>query len=218
MNPTVATQLKAFNLAAIADGLQPVVEAWLKLCVEHLPVRDKTVERLQGDYRDLMDSLPVSDPAEIEGVLRRYTRGLRLREGRLTATQAKFLTEALGLGSYGVATDLYQYVAPLSGRSESPAQGFSAASVFYIASHRSLGLLWPSFTDEFRDHLCAPPVQQDLIGSRGEVLLEPLLREHSRWLARIIEQQKADRADSDDDEMDDRWVDGYDGAIVRQLP
>jgi hypothetical protein len=155
-------------------------------------MRDMTVERLQADYRDLMEALPVSAPAEIEVILRRYTRGLRLREGHLTASQAKFLTEALGLGRYRVATDLSEYVAPLSGRPENPAQGFSAASVLYVASHRGLGVLWPSFTDEFRDYLCTSQVQQDMVGSRGEVLLEPLLREHSCWLAQMIAQQKAD--------------------------
>ena len=94
MNPTVAGQLKAYNLATIAARLQTVTEAWLKLYVEQLPVRDKTVETLQADYRDLMEALPVSEPAEIEVVLRRYTRGLRLREGHLTATQGRFLTQA----------------------------------------------------------------------------------------------------------------------------
>jgi hypothetical protein len=201
VNPTVAGQLKAYNLATIADRLQTVAEAWLKLCVEHLPVRDKTVELLQVDYRDLMEALPVSEPAEIEVVLRRYTRGLRLREGHHTATQGKLLTEVLGLGPYRVATDTYEYVAPLSGSSESPARGCSAASVLYIASHRSLGVLWPTCTDEFRDHLCAPQVQQGMVDSRGAILLEPLLREHSRWLARIIEQQKAVTSSGGEDDL-----------------
>ena len=202
MNPTVAGQLKAYNLATIAARLQTVTEAWLKLYVEQFPVRDKTVEGLQADYRDLMEALPVSEPAEIAVVLHRYTRGLRLREGHLTATQGKFLTQALGLGRYRVSTDTYEYVAPLSGSSESPARGLSPASVLYIVSHRSLGVLWPTCTDEFRDHLCAPQVQQEMVDSRGAILLEPLLREHSRWLAQIIEQQKADSSSVGEDDRD----------------
>src|SRR5262245_25824824 len=135
MDPAAMRRQKAFNLAAIADALQPVAEAWLKLCVEHLPVRDRTLAAPQTKYRDQLASLPVGEPEKTAAVLPRSARGRRLREGHLTATQRKFLQEGLGLGSYHVATETYQYLAPVGHRPENPTRGFSAASVFYIASH-----------------------------------------------------------------------------------
>ena len=194
LNPAAVAQLRAYNLAAIASGLEAVAAEWARLFIDRLPVRARTLEILQAEYRDLMESLPVAAPEELAAVLHRYVRGLRLHEGRVTVSQRQHLRSALGLGLPGPRTDTFQYVALLGRDPQSRARGLSEASLLYVISHRHLGVLFPICTEEFRDHLAASAVHRDLVDARGAVLLDPLIAVHSCWLARVIEGQQGARA------------------------
>ena len=97
MEPTTATRLKALNWTAITEGLRSVGATWSRLCVEQSPVRDKTLNALQVEYRDLFESMPVSDGDEIALALHQFTRALRLKGDNASATQTHYLAERSGL-------------------------------------------------------------------------------------------------------------------------
>jgi hypothetical protein len=221
VHPTVAAQLKAFNLATISARLQTVTAAWARLEIDQLPVRDKTLALLQAEYAELLGALPVSAPDELEALLQQAARAMRLKGDRLSVSQERFLVSHLDGGPHPQGMKLHSadspgaaaYIRSICDHPGTLVRSFTGGSLFYLVSHWRLGVDFPTFTEELRQQLCTPAVQQMLVDPTGGVRLSALVRIHASWLAALIEQQKADRADRDDDEMDDRWADDYDGAI-----
>jgi hypothetical protein len=196
MEPSVTEQLKTLNMATITDALQGVAASWARIAVDHLPARDKTLTGLQAEYRDLLESMPVAEAGEIEPALRQFVRGLRLKGDQVSATQRRFLEDQLGLRpprsslnyvfSRKVPDDTYGFLKPIFDQTNSLVKGFSLGAVLYVAAHRSLGALFPTFTKEFRDRLCDISVQQELVNEVGCVELGAVIKAHSRWIARIL--------------------------------
>ena len=160
MDPAAAERLRTFNLASIATRLEALAALWARLRIEQLPVRDRTLASLHEEYGELFEALPPSSAEEIATILQAYCRGLRLREGRVSASQRRFLADALGLRQRDAATadfsfgilapdDTHRYLRPIYKAAGSLVQGISVAAVLYVLSHRRLGVRFPTFTDPF---------------------------------------------------------------------
>jgi hypothetical protein len=196
MEPSAAEQLRALNWTAITAGLQSVAAIWARLRVDQLPVKEKTLESLQMEYRDLFEAMPISQTGEIEAALRQFTRALRLKGDVVTATQKKYLQDQCGPRRFGQGTGYvldiesydgtYEYIRPILNQEHGLAKAASMGALFYIAAHRSLGVLFPTFSEEFRDRLLEASAQQELIDESGCVVLGPVIKAHSRWIADLI--------------------------------
>ena len=197
MDPAAAERLRTFNLAAIATRLEALAALWARLCIEHLPVRDRTLASLQEEYGELFAALPPSSPAEIATILQAYCRGLRLREGRVSASQRRFLADALGLRqreatttdfSFGILApdDTHRYLRPIYKAEGSLVQGISVAAVLYVCSHRRLGARFPTFTEPLRDTLAQPQVHREMVDTEGCIGLGAMLSKHSEWIAGLV--------------------------------
>jgi hypothetical protein len=204
MDPDVVAKLKAFNLASITSGLQTVAATWARLCVDELPVRGTTLAALQAEYRDLLDALPVCTSDEIEAVLRVYARALALKREDGTATQYRFVahhmrswTDPGGL-RWSDRDAAAEWLAGVCRPTGSLVTRFSTACVLYVISHLQLGVDWPTLTQEFQAQLATPALHHDLITPQGVLLLAPMIRAHSRWIASLVEGRKAPPDDSDD--------------------
>jgi hypothetical protein len=194
MDPSTAERLRAFSLTSIATRLEKLAALWARLCVDHLPVRAHTLATMQDEYRELFEALPLCSPEEIARILQAYCRGLRLREGRVTAAQKQFLAEQVGLRQRDAASadftfsrlaadDTHRYLQPIYKRSGSLVQGISMAAVLYVLSHRRLGALFPTFREPLRDALAEPSVHRELVDNDGCLDLGAVLTKHSEWIA-----------------------------------
>jgi hypothetical protein len=197
MDPSTAERLRAFSLASIATRLETLAALWARLCVDELPVRDHPRESMQDEYRELFDALPLCSPEEVETLLQAYCRGLRLREGRVAATQKQFLAKQLGLRQRDAASadftfsrlapdDTHRYLQPIYKSSGSLVQGISMAAVLYVLSHRRLGARFPTFTDPLRDALAEPSIHRDLVDKDGCIDLGAMVSKHSEWIAALV--------------------------------
>src|SRR5262249_13524142 len=140
--------------------------------------------------------MPVSEAAEVETALRRFTRALRLKGDEVSATQTRYVREQLGLRRFGqpsgYALDLrstdgtYEYLEPVFTVEGGVVQGITFGALLYVVSHRALGALYPTFTEPLRDQLCDVRRQPALINDRGFLQLEPLIAAHSRRVASLI--------------------------------
>lgn len=230
MGPSAAEQLRELNWASITSGLHHLAASWARLCVDHLPLKDRTLESLRLDYRDLLEAMPLSSSTEIETALRQFTRGLRLKGDAVTATQDKYLQDYCVRRRYGhlgssapptATTDgSYEYLEPLVNGPHAPAKAITVGALYYVSAHRNLGTLFPTFTDELRDRLFEPTAQRGLIDARGFIMLEGIISAHSRWIAELVGRTKAepvvlakdDRPDYGDgvDEQDaGSWLDDF---------
>ncbi len=220
MDPSLVAQLKAFNLAAISARLQAVAAEWARLAVDRLPVRDRTLAMLQAEYAEMLAALPVSEPAELEALLQQAARTMRLKGDRLSVSQERFLVSHLEGGPHPRGMSLHPadsgsaaaYARSICEHPGTRVRAFTGGSLFYLVSHQLLGAEFPTFTEELRRQLCLPAVQQELVDSAGCLRLPALVRVHASWLAALIEQQKADRAESED-ALDDRWTEDRDAAL-----
>jgi hypothetical protein len=200
MGPSAAASLKALTWSAITAGLEGVASTWARLCVERLPVPGKTLHSLREEYRDLFESMPVSEAGEIATALHQFTRALRLKGDNVSATQKRYVQEQLGLRRFGqvrgVALNVktldgtYEYLEPVFDAEGSSVRGITMGALLYVAAHRSLGVLYPTLTDPFRDQLCDGRLQPELIDARGFLELESLIKAHSRWVTSLIQQSK----------------------------
>jgi hypothetical protein len=146
---------------------------------------------------------------------------MRLKGDRLGVSQERFLVSHLDGGPHPQGMKLHPadspgaaaYVRSICDHPGTLVRSFTGGSLFYLVSHWRLGVEFPTFTEELRQQLCTPAVQQMLVDPTGGVRLPALVRIHASWLAALIEEQKADRADSGDDERDDRWVGARDGSV-----
>jgi hypothetical protein len=221
MDPAAVAKLKAFNLAAITTGLERVAAAWARLCVEGLPLRGTTLEALQREYHELFDALPICTAQEIEGVLQAYARALGLKNEHGTATQHRFVAEHMrswlrpSRVRWSRRDAAADWLADLCRAPTSRVQCYSTACILYVLSHYQLGATWPTFTPAFQQFLAAPAAHADLVNAEGALLLAPMIRAHSRWIARLIEAQKSVSEEpiawstdvmSDDAAAEARWV------------
>ena len=230
MEPSVAASLKTLSWTAITAGLEAVATSWARLCVDRLPVRGQTLASLQTAYRDLFEAMPGSEAAEVETALRRFTRALRLKGDQVSATQQRYVQEQLGLRRFGQRSGYalaikstegtYEYLEPVFDVEGSVVQGITYGALLYVASHRALGALYPTFTEPLRDQLCDVRRQPALINDRGFLKLEPLIAAHSHWVATLTNQQKieplalarADRpdyGDYDEEQTTGSWLDDW---------
>jgi hypothetical protein len=202
MEPTAATRLKALGWTAITEGLRSVAANWSRLCVEQSPVKNKTLDALQIEYRDLLEAMPVSDGDEIAIALRQFTRALRLKGDNASATQTHYLAEHSGLRHITAGRryafepksidGTYEYLKPIINQEDSRIRTISTGALFYIAAHRGLGTLFPTFTDAFRDHWPDAAWQPGLVDASGRLQLEPLVQAHGCWIARLLNQAKGE--------------------------
>jgi len=237
MEPTTATRLKALGWTAIIEGLRDVAATWSRLCVEQSPVKDRTLGALQVEYRDLFESMSVDDGDEIATALHQFTRALRLKGDDASATQTHYLAERSGLRHITSGRryafepksvdGTYEYLKPIlyqgDGRQEDGRQedgrirSISTGALFYVAAHRSLGALYPTFTDAFRDQWC-DATWPGLVDASGRLQLEPLIQTHGRWVARLLNQDKGeplvltaedgpDYGDYDEEHTTGSWLD-----------
>ncbi len=193
MDPAIVAQLRTWALDAIAQGLESVATNWSKLNVDGLCLRKKTLASLQMEYRELWEGLPDCSAEDIERLLRRYARGIRLDDQRVTVSHSHFLEARLRLtrsnrtsaASFRIkpADDTWEWLQPVFRGAGSLVRSFTIPSALYVVSHRSLGALYPIITEAFRDELCEIKVQETLINPSGHVRLLPLIAAHSRWLA-----------------------------------
>jgi hypothetical protein len=202
MEPTTATRLKALGWTAITEGLRGVATTWSRLCVEQSPVKDRTLNALQVEYRDLFESMPVSDGDEIAIALHQFTRALRLKGDNASATQTHYLAERSGLRHITSGRryafepksidGTYEYLKPLIDQADGRIRTISTGALFYVAAHRSLGVLFPTFTDAFRDQMDDPHWRPGLVDASGRLQLEPLIQAHGCWVARLLNQAKGE--------------------------
>src|SRR5262245_45691823 len=200
MGLSVAASLKTLSWTAITEGLEAIATTWARLYVDRLPVKGQTLESLQAAYRDLFEAMPVSEAAEVETALRRFTRALRLKGNQVSATQQRYVHEQLGLRRFGQlsgyalaikSTDgTYEYLEPVVDVEGGVVQGITFGALLYVVSHRALGVLYPTFTEPLRDQFCDVRRQPALIDDRGCLKLEPLIAAHSRWVASLTNQRK----------------------------
>ena len=230
MGPSVAASLKTLSWTAITAGLAAVATTWARLCVDRLPVKGQTLESLQADYRALFEAMPVSEAAEVETALRQFTRALRLKGDNVSATQTRYVQEQLGLRRFGQvggyalhiqSTDgTYEYLEPVFDVEGGVVHGITFGALLYVASHRALGVRYPTFTEPLRDQLCDASRQPALIDDRGFLTLEPLIAAHSRWVASLTHQGKGeplvlawedrpDYGDYDDEQTTGSWLDDF---------
>jgi hypothetical protein len=202
MEPNTATRLKALGWSAITEGLRDVAATWSRLCVEQSPVKDRTLSTLQAEYRDLFESMPVSDGDEIAVALRQFTRALRLKGDNASATQTHYLAERSGLRHITSGRryafepksidGTYEYLKPIIDQPDGRIRTISTGALFYIAAHRCLGVLFPTFTDAFRDQWRDPTWRPNLVDASGRLQLEPLIQAHGCWVARLLNQAKGE--------------------------
>src|SRR5215213_1459032 len=151
MGPSAAEQLRALNWAWVTSGLHDLAAAWARLRVDHLPPKDRTLESLRLDYRDLLEAIPLSSATEIEAALRQFTRGLRLKGDAVTATQHKYLQDNCARRRYGqfgsaahppaTCDGSYEYLQPLLDGPHAPAKAITVGALYYVSAHRNLGTL-----------------------------------------------------------------------------
>ncbi len=235
MEPTAATRLRALGWTAIVEGLRDVAATWARLCVDRLPVKDRNLESLQRQYRELMESMPVSEPEEIAVALRQFTRALRLKGDDVSATQRRYLEEHSGLRHLATARRAAfeirsvdgadEYFRPILNNEGSGLRAISAGALFYAVAHRSLGALFPTFTEAFRERLRELSLQPGLADASGCLGLEPLIEAHSHWLGQLLNQTKAaslvlaaadspDYSAYDEEETTGSWLDD----VVQEIP
>jgi hypothetical protein len=228
MELSTTAKLRELNWVSITTGLHDLAAAWTRLRVDHLPLNGQTLESLQGDYRELLDAMPVSSATEIETALRQFTRGLRLKGDVVTATQRKYLQEYCAPPRFGQTRGCpvptpsydgsYEYLQPLIEAPHSPATVVSAGALYYVGAHRSLGAWWPTFTEELRDRFSQAHVRADWVDPGGRVTLERVLTLHSRYIAELVARSKAeplvlaeadrpDYSDLPDEQTAGTWLD-----------
>lgn len=237
MEPTVAARLTAFTLTSIANGIVDVASTWDRLCVERLSTGGKTLATLNEQYRDLMEGLPDCGATQLEDLMRRYARAMRLKDDRITATQRKYLQDQTARNSRGSGSrlefkvkprgDVDEYLAPLYESLDEHSATISAGAVLYLASHRSLGTLFQTCTEAFRDRLCDPEVRGSLLDGTGCVTLGALIQAHARWLNELIAIRQAtplvlgpadspDESGFDDNATTGSWLDDVADAVVEE--
>jgi hypothetical protein len=196
--------------------------------VDQLPVKDRSLESLQRQYRELLESMPVSEHEEIASALRQFTRALRLKGNDVSATQKRYLEEHSGLRHLASARRAAfeirsvdgadEYFRPIFNNEGSGLRAISAGALFYAVAHRSLGAYFPTFTEPFRDRLRELSLQPGLADASGHLQLEPLIEAHSRWLAELLNQTKPapvvlavddspDYSQYDEDQTTGSWLD-----------
>jgi hypothetical protein len=206
MDPAAAASLKALSLTTIGRGLRVIAETWAKLCIDHLPTGGKTLTSLQADYRELLGSLPISEPEEIEPLLRQYARAMRLKGDRVTASQQHFFAQIVTRKELQrlahsdplvmAASDTFDYVEEIPDRAGLSDLRLSKAMAIYAISHAMLGVEFPTITDEFRKSLCTRLANGLLYSSDHLLTLDLMISEHSRWIAQIIRDHKATAYDA----------------------
>jgi hypothetical protein len=165
VNPSVAAQLKAFNLAAISARLQTVAAEWARLEVEQLPVRDKTLALLQAEYAELLAALPVSEPAELAPLLQQAARAMRLKGDGLSVSQDRFLVSQLDGGPHPQGMTLHPadspgaaaYVRSIGDHPGTLVRSFTGGSLLYLVSHWRLGAEFPTFPTSCANSCVRPP-------------------------------------------------------------
>jgi hypothetical protein len=202
MESVATQQLRALQWTSITTQLQTLAASWTRLRVDHLPTPGKTLRSLQEHYRELLEAMPLSSAQEVEAALCQFTRGLRLKGDVVTATQRKYILEYCAphrfgqLGEAPVPTisydGSYPYLEPLLDTPDSPATVISMGVLYYVGDHRSLGALYPTFTDELRGRFQEAPVRAGLVDPNGRVTLDRVRTTHSRYIAELIGRSKAE--------------------------
>jgi hypothetical protein len=172
-----------------------------------------SLQALQSEYRDLLDSLPPSPADEIVPLLERYARGLGLKREHGTATQGRFVAEQMrswlhtGAIRWRDGAGAADWLARPCRAPGSMLRCYSTACVVYVVSHQELGIGWPTFTEELQAALARPTIQQRLVNVEGALTLAPMIRAHGVWLARLLARREAarDRVDAEGDGT--RWDD-----------
>jgi hypothetical protein len=206
MDATAAARLKALSLATIGPGLQVLAATWARLWVDRLPTGGKTLPSLQEDYRELWESFPISEPEEIEPLLRQYARAMRLKGDRVTVTQDRFLAHVMTQKDYprlglaeppvlaaGDTLDDLEGIAEQAGLRD---LRLSKSMAIYSISHAVLGVEFPTITGEFPKYLCGRLANGLLNRSDNLLSLDLMIWEHSRWIAQIIRDHKATADDA----------------------
>ena len=146
--------------------------------------------------------MPLSSAQEVEAALCQFTRGLRLKGDAVTATQRKYLLDYCAPHRFGQIREApvpttsydgsYAYLEPLLDTPDSPATVISTGALYYVGAHRSLGALFPTFTDELRTGSQEAPVRAGLVDPSGRVTLDRMRTTHSRYIAELITRSKAE--------------------------
>jgi hypothetical protein len=195
MDPTALAKLRALALDGLAQGFEQVAADWAKLTIDRLPIRGQTLASLQGQYQELCEALPVCETAEVERLLQRFARGLRLHRSTLTISQVRFLRDRLHLlpaasGDLAAAAagklppdDTWAWLQPVFQAPGSLVRHVTVASALYLVAQRNLSAAMPACLDSFREALCRSEVQAALVNAEGAVRLGPLIHAQSAWLA-----------------------------------
>lgn len=198
--------------------LGTVAANWYRMEAERLPVRGKTLEDLRRDYADIFLALPQdTTPEELEVILGSCVRSMRLREGdNVTITQMNFskrdnpkteIYDLERLMSPGVS-EFYRYLAIIRLSPGSKVQSATVAAKIYIMFHFDIGTGFVTFDKALQEDMCKPDVQNDLGFGGYSIAIDPLIKLHSRWIARKLSQM-AQEQEPESDQTDFSKFEGY---------
>lgn len=208
--------LRSSRLTAIGDGMEAVATKWHLTVVENRPLGEP-LEGIREEYSVLMGSLPFDSTAdEIEAVMKRCQHGMKLREDHPTSTQNTYVLRGLGFynpfdpgkGSYIQKDETYDYLVVIANDPNTDVNTISTCAVIYVKFHRDAGASFPTFDEKLMEYLCKPDVQEEITNSKKEVILDPLVRVHSRWIARKLAEEASTELGAEDGEPDYSHYDG----------
>lgn len=210
---SVEEKLRTTKLNGIGKVLETTASSWNRMFIDRLPVTGKTLDGLERDYQEQFKLIPSDvSPDELELLMKKYALAMKLREGKRTASQREYYFKEIG-GPQELTPIISEfrrnYLNLIDIKSHGIIVGTSLPPVIYLKSHWDLGPGFPTISDEFARHLSDPEIQKGLVDNTGYVMLNPIIKVHSRWIAKVIADKEAEKVEKDD-EANNQYID-YEG-------
>lgn len=171
----------------LGGTLQRIGRVWSDLTFIYPNKRDRAMPPLQEEWSALTEIVSL-DPESRLAVLSRFTRGLGVREGKLTRSQYEFVALAQrGWAGMVLARQKRPLLAFLDG--VDPKITFSDPAWITLEAILELSGYPNPTLDNFQGFLIECHARQELVGPEGDVTLPIFLIAFNNWLTTVADQQ-----------------------------
>ncbi len=167
-------------------SLAEVAQTWHRTKVEGMPARVSLID-LRDQYSNLMHDVLTFPEEDRLDLLKAYSRGMRLKEGRTTITQKIYSNSIFGIRDR-IAPERLHLVRHLlyPVLQKGIANGFTYEMMLYTTSHFDLGVNcgypFGEITQDMKNYLLNLENKPELVDENGMINLETIMRIHSKVL------------------------------------